>query len=302
MLIIAFLTDHCCHLIVKTKHHGIGQIMERRRNRTPNDSPRKHNTYSSNNTTAHSDSVLDDDDSDSDAENDTCFEVSPNVQKTDSESEDDSDYTVVNHSDMEHIIKNTSYGDVGQLAFGSIGVGVVNFCIALTQFGFCVNYFIFIGNTVHSLFPVNLCYTLENTHHKICETVSDINENNSTLSFPFTTDTYLTDYPSLLPNITTLSPDISTLLPNISTLVPNTTLTPNTTTSVPVTNATIPWSLIRDLEYTAPDLKLLVASPVLVFILFALIRNVRYLGAISVIANISILFGCVSVTIFILIG
>ncbi|XP_053391552.1 uncharacterized protein LOC123563758 isoform X2 [Mercenaria mercenaria] len=326
MFLIAFLTDHCCHLIVKTKHHGIKGMMKNHRSATPDVGARQRNYAVCNGTPR--DSGVDDD------------EASPCIQQSDSE--DNSDYEVVNHADVhEHITKNMSYGDVGNLAYGSIGVGIVNFCIGLTQFGFCVNYFIFIGNTLHSLFPVHLCYNYNETNERLCKDIheTDVKYGNfswsksaflphdnsvdiysadspqdslsSTLETVVTTvlpnittvlPNVTTVLPTVVPNITTVVPNITTAVPNITTLLPNvTTLLPNTTTSAPVTNATTPWTLIPELVYTAPDLKILVVSPLIVFILFALIRNVRYLGVISMVANLSILFGCVSVLVFIII-
>ncbi|XP_060600506.1 proton-coupled amino acid transporter 2-like isoform X2 [Ruditapes philippinarum] len=327
MFVIAFLTDHCCHLIVKTKHHGIKGMIKKHTNKTPDGASRQRDNYSCNSTPR--DSGVDDDEYDNN-------EGTPCVTQTDSE--DNSDFEVLNHADIhENITKNMSYGDVGNLAFGSVGVGIVNFCIGLTQFGFCVNYFIFIGNTLHSLFPVHLCFSDNKTHERICKDVhdndikfgnltwteysshdnildtysADILTDNfiSTLAPILTTvtpniSTTLQNVTTILPNITTLAPNASTILPNITTITPNvTTITPNASTFAPITNATtsVPWTLIPELVYTAPDLKILVICPIVVFILFALIRNVRYLGVISMIANFSILFGCVSVLVFILI-
>lgn len=305
MLVIAYLTDHCCHLIVKTKHHGINRMLKKAKSRAPHHSRRQQSSYSSSGNTP-CDSGVDDNDDDCDDN-----EGSPCIQGNDSQTEDDSDYEIVNHAEVhEHITKNMSYGDVGNLAFGSVGVGIVNFCIGLTQFGFCVNYFIFIGNTIHSLFPVKLCFTDNTTQQRICETIheSDVKSKNYSLAetLPYIHDVHdnsIYSLNSFEDNISsTLEPVLTTILPNVTTLLPNiSTLEPNTTTLAPVTNATIAWAVIREFVYTAPDLKILVACPLVVFILFALIRNVRYLGVISVIANLSILFGCVSVLAFILI-
>lgn len=249
------------------------------------------------------------DDEDEEEEDGCDGDRSPCIQQTDSDSEDNSDYEVVNHAEVhEHITKNMSYGDVGKLAFGSVGVGIVNFCIGLTQFGFCVNYFIFIGNTIHSLFPVKLCYNDSTTYERICDTVhdSDVKSENFSLSnsLPFMHRYSKYSADSIVGNVSSkIEPHVTNIFLKVTTVLPNiTTLEPNATTAEPVTNTTVAWTVIRELVYTAPDLKILVACPLVVFILFALIRNVRYLGVISVIANLSILFGCVSVLTFILIG
>ena len=51
------------------------------------------------------------------------------------------------------LLRRLDYTDIGRLICGRWGGFVVNFCLLVTQVGFCVGYFIFIGNTVHALFP-----------------------------------------------------------------------------------------------------------------------------------------------------
>ena len=51
------------------------------------------------------------------------------------------------------LLRRLDYTDIGRLICGRWGGFVVNFCLVVTQVGFCVGYFIFIGNTVHGLFP-----------------------------------------------------------------------------------------------------------------------------------------------------
>ncbi|XP_022096680.1 proton-coupled amino acid transporter 1-like [Acanthaster planci] len=54
--------------------------------------------------------------------------------------------------------KRLSYGDVASLVLGKFGTILVNFALLVTQFGFCVNYFIFLGNTFEKMFPHYLPY------------------------------------------------------------------------------------------------------------------------------------------------
>lgn len=135
------------------------------------------------------------------------------------------------HTLKEQMTKTLSYGDIGKMAFGAPGVMVVNACLLFTQFGFCVAYFIFIGNTVYTLFP----------HRNTTESTSSM--------------------PSGFAQA-----DNSSMMYNVSSQV---------------------------YRSTAPDLRLLVLVPLPLFIVFAFLRSVRHLGAISVFANASIFLGCV---------
>jgi len=46
-----------------------------------------------------------------------------------------------------------TYGDLGYYTFGILGARMVDAFIMLTQFGFCVCYFIVVSQTVHQMFP-----------------------------------------------------------------------------------------------------------------------------------------------------
>lgn len=49
--------------------------------------------------------------------------------------------------------KTMTYGDIGRLSMGKWGNYIVNAALILTQFSFCINYFIFIGDTITRMFP-----------------------------------------------------------------------------------------------------------------------------------------------------
>jgi hypothetical protein len=51
--------------------------------------------------------------------------------------------------------KEMTLGDIGKIAIGAWGIRIVNFSLILTQSGFCVAYFIFMGNTLKDMFPVH---------------------------------------------------------------------------------------------------------------------------------------------------
>eukprot|EP00048_Salpingoeca_helianthica_P010937 m.156696 g.156696 ORF g.156696 m.156696 type:complete len:168 (+) comp15156_c0_seq17:226-729(+) len=55
----------------------------------------------------------------------------------------------------EHLATAMQYGDVAHAAAGVWGRRAVDMFLVLTQFGFCVGYFIFLGNTMHDLTPIS---------------------------------------------------------------------------------------------------------------------------------------------------
>lgn len=314
MLIIAILTDHCCHLIVKTKHHAIRKLLGTPlvSNRATTSQKQNYRSYDT------QDSGLDDEEGDE----------TPFIPKSSASNSDDEETSLKSASEHhEHIVRHMMYGDIGKVCYGKYGVGVVNFFIALTQFGFCVGYFIFIGNTVHSLFPYEKCPLPQTISPRHCKTVynlsaelhSEVHRKSQHTRELLPTDTPFTILMSnkdgleqLLGNDTP-SGNMSTF--SVPQNITTTTITPaniTTTSSAPVTsnmstvtsasNITVTPSQMFEFIETAPDLKILVACPVVIFVLFSFIRNVRYLGIISVLANISILGGCISVFLFLIIG
>ena len=52
----------------------------------------------------------------------------------------------------EKVEKEMTLGDIGRIAVGKWGVRIVNFALVVTQTGFCVAYFIFMGNTIEDMF------------------------------------------------------------------------------------------------------------------------------------------------------
>lgn len=49
--------------------------------------------------------------------------------------------------------KRMLFGEIGRIALGKWGVLLVNVALLATQYGFCIGYFIFMGNTIMSMFP-----------------------------------------------------------------------------------------------------------------------------------------------------
>lgn len=59
----------------------------------------------------------------------------------------------------ETIEKEMTLGDIGKIAVGPWGLRLVNTALIITQVGFCIAYFIFMGNTIAEMFPIK--YTSE---------------------------------------------------------------------------------------------------------------------------------------------
>ena len=298
MLVIAFLTDHCCHLIVQTKHHAIRKILGKGSQSSSAGNKQNYKSYDN-----PPDSGMDDEDSE-----DALF-VSRNVTVN----SDEEDGMLTSAERHEHIVRHMMYGDIGKLCFGKYGLGLVNFAIAVTQFGFCVAYFIFIGNTVHSLFPKDKCQVSYGNESRHCDRVYNISDelsrNRREIKILDLSGDLSSTSPSLPTAITVTIGNLTTpAIANITTAtianITTTAIANITTAASNITTTTTATPLIPMFEYinTAPDLKILVACPLLVFVFFSLIRNVRYLGAISVLANFAILGGCVSVFVFLILG
>ena len=57
-------------------------------------------------------------------------------------------------TDMRNTVeKRMFFGEIGRIALGKKGVFLVNAALLATQYGFCIGYFIFLGNTITSMFP-----------------------------------------------------------------------------------------------------------------------------------------------------
>ncbi|XP_038064960.1 proton-coupled amino acid transporter 1-like isoform X1 [Patiria miniata] len=154
--------------------------------------------------------------------------------------------------------KQLSYGDIAFMILGKFGTILVNFSLVVTQFGFCVNYFIFLGNTFEKMFP----YYLPSI---------DILESNST------TEVHVPSYDAFADEIQHLD-DIH-----------------YASNSSP---AAYIWPV--SLVSRSPGYNIVVLIPLPLFILFGYLRSVRLLGPVSVIANISIFIGYVSMLSYLL--
>ena len=73
--------------------------------------------------------------------------------------------------------KRMLFGEIGRIALGKWGVLLVNIALIATQYGFCIGYFIFMGNTIASMFP-----TESKVHHVVSTTTPLPAHNSSHIS------------------------------------------------------------------------------------------------------------------------
>ncbi|XP_064602591.1 uncharacterized protein LOC135468322 isoform X2 [Liolophura sinensis] len=173
------------------------------------------------------------------------------------------------------LLKNLTYGDIGKLSFGNPGLVLVNMCLLFTQFGFCVSYFIFIGNTFYTLFPT----------HNVTQTNSSI-YNTSAL-------------PTFLNPVDPLEETGSLTRQTYEDVDAEYFYSSNIVGNSSASNLTQDWSFIS--VSSAPRLEYLILVPLPFFVMFAIIRKIRHLGVISILADVSIFVGCVCVFVYLLI-
>ncbi|KAK3612264.1 hypothetical protein CHS0354_039545 [Potamilus streckersoni] len=302
IVFIASMTAHCCHLIVKTKHHAIRKYLQAQQNNV-----NKRHRYSSTayghcrNRSEHFSPI---DDSRAD------------VSITRSDAHDRSEMISYQIADDEvdtllKMMKHMTYGDIGKLAFGQTGLVIVNILICLTQFCFCVAYFIFIGNTIHTMFPSQVCVVISDNTTQQCGPVKSLVHDAVTDTFRFNAGTgqyYI--HEQVKTNLTNTKNLLETrnFLDDISStaVLPLDTRSSSkdqqnlaTITNLPENSTFIS---LDKLISSAPDLKLVVIFPLPVFIFFAYVRTVRRLAIVSMLANFSIMIGCVSVFLFLAVG
>lgn len=134
LVIVATLTAHCCHLLAKCKYHAIRNILQKQNTSIQhkvNHQPQCHVMAST-------------------------FEDRRDNDEGDDVSENDDEETI------KRLEQNMNYGDIGRLCFGTTGTTLVNAAVMITQFGFCIGYYIFLGNTLQSMFPLYNCSSVVN--------------------------------------------------------------------------------------------------------------------------------------------
>lgn len=180
--------------------------------------------------------------------------------------------------------RTLSFGRIGKFCLGRPGLLAVNISVMVTQFGFTIGYFIFMGNTLRSILKFWL--------------VPDTAFSNMTLPI----NTTFTPIPTnTTPLMTTTMPTTTTS--NVSILL-NRALHPtfdfgtvNSSTILHFLHHHIsrlkeaapnPWSASNLLENSTITFGVLILFPLPLLIGFAFVRNLRKLGPVSVVANMSI--------------
>ncbi|PAA60347.1 hypothetical protein BOX15_Mlig019753g1 [Macrostomum lignano] len=247
LMIIAVLTDHCCYLIVTCKQlmveslvndedsgseaslDGNGTIGQNSSSNNNNSSPYYYNdgfcpdalgpgaSPSTTNTNNSNSNNNNNNNSSNNGSDGAADDASHQRRQTDA---------------LHRIV---TLGDIAKFTYGRPGLWLVNASLFITQFGFCINYFIFIGNTLHQVLSLGRNDT-DTVAFQAYDYHTQAEQQNSDLDG-------FTETPT--------------------------------------------WSV--------PPLWLLVCAPLPLFLGFALIRNIRSMGSVSVVANISICAGVVAV-------
>lgn len=188
--------------------------------------------------------------------------------------------------------RTLSFGRIGKACLGRPGLLAVNISIMVTQFGFCIGYFIFLGNTMRTVLKYFLVHSNDTTSNltttaQPLTTVLTATLMTSTSSLPTTTlmasTSSLSTTSSSTMNITTTA---NNTLDNIMRGATNSTFTHlHAILKEAVKEPLSPKNLLLN-SYSTFAILLLIPLPILVVIAF--IRNLRKLGPISVIANASI--------------
>lgn len=188
--------------------------------------------------------------------------------------------------------RTLSFGRIGKACLGRPGLLAVNISIMVTQFGFCIGYFIFLGNTMRTVLKYFLVHSNDTTSNltttaQPLTTVLTTTLMTSTSSLPTTTlmasTSSLSTTSSSTMNITTTA---NNTLDNIMRGAANSTFTHlHAILKEAVKEPLSPKNLLLN-SYSTFAILLLIPLPILVVIAF--IRNLRKLGPISVIANASI--------------
>ena len=312
VFLIACLTDHCCQLMVRTKYFVIEILMDEERASRPYHTPQE------------------------------MAEYRANLERT------------------------IGYGDLGRIALGKWCAYLIDFAVWFTQFLTLVAYFIFLANTVYTLFPLrpaaiplnhsipisyddvdggivgNAC-PLGSPNGGFYEPKTDIgvpmlnipsisspsaecsySSGNQWESARYKRSTFQMNNPVVSAGETdsldsrsissneikfeksqknSSHPDMTDerLFNGNTTTTTTTTVKPNSTVS-PTTASTVPPTPHLFLKSIAPDMKLLFLIPLPFFLCTSLIRELRYLSPLTVIATFALFVGAFSVLGFELTG
>jgi len=200
----------------------------------------------------------------------------------------------------ERLHKTLGYGDLGRRIFGMWCFHLIQFAVCFTQFTTCISYFIFIGNTVYEMFPI-IHSTLPQLDDAPVVRVRNVEKYAFWKPLAGNFMESATRQPA-----TTLQYSNSMTIDNVTAFF-NATTASLLTTANPVSTAEMmtlyPAHNVTHISVTsAPDLRLIILWPLPIFLATSLVRNIRYLAPMSLVASLGLFLGILSVFGFMLIG
>ncbi len=225
--------------------------------------------------------------------------------------------------------KTIGYGDLGQIALGKWCAYLIDFAVFFTQFLTCVAYFIFLANTIYTIFPLRPAAIPLNQSYPVKDPGLDesypcVVLNTSTqlyveppvvvngipmLNIPQTSNDPVCRNPqsdesednvqeSGLEILSSVGMDTDSLqIDDVNDKnKTNTTVAPPTTTTAPPKPPKIYWTSI------SPKMQLLFFIPLPFFILTSMIRSLRVLSPFTVLATAALFTGAIAVLSFICSG
>ncbi|XP_077992695.1 uncharacterized protein LOC144446744 [Glandiceps talaboti] len=276
LIIIASMTDHCCHLIIKCKNEAISRL--------------------------HS--------------------IHYTPSKVDLEAEDSNDGELAKSGEelLEHFEASLTYGDLGKLCMGEIGIVLVNIGLCITQLGFCTAYLIFLGTTIGSFFPLQDVVnnvTEDATHMKtispslsvsfnlqaVVETDLHIRHGNKSEAADFDITQILNNESYIETKKTNTSPTTQKIVHRLNMYLASNLTTPSQDMDIASTESTANSTECESplQESTAPSFYFLVLIPFPIFIIFSFVRNMRTLGPMSAIANLALCLGFLALLLYLII-
>lgn len=287
LVIIAALTAHCCHLLIKCRYYAIDHICHLYRSHHASQHRQKNTSMES------------------------FYQKSWSSLTFEHLISKDSlgDGTNKTEADLQtltaQLVKTIQYGDLARMCYGKWGVAVVNVAIVVTQLGFALNYVIFTANTLYAFFPVYNC-TVLNANNESVLASSDCQYMNPEQWSHGSADKD-TDALNLV-NISSSPPSFAIMQApihyNASFLMVDNVTYDTVTVQATAFPPAVPDSqsqVISNLSVwtrvwtDAPDLRLLFLVPVGVFMVLALPRSMRGLGFISAVGNVGLMSGAVVV-------
>ena len=188
--------------------------------------------------------------------------------------------------------KTLSFGQIGKACLGKRGLLAVNISVMVTQFGFTIGYFIFMGNTLRAILKYFLV-PKEQSYHNVTTPIVPINYTTTPLPVTMT--------PTLPTNSSNSSAALFGSVINFG-LVNSSTLFSYLHHHINHLGDSVenPWSPSNLINNTTLTFGVLILFPLPILIGIAFVRNLRKLGPISVIANASITGAGIATAIYML--